>query len=117
MPGVNSSRFFFNKQIQPDTFEYTLHQLIDNGLDLAIFNDRFKNDETGAPAYDPGILLKIILFAYSRGIVSSRKTAQTCEESVVLKLLAASYEVPTSSMRVTFDCKEVSSSDSVAYAL
>jgi transposase len=89
MPGVNSSRFFFDRQIQPGTIEYTLHQLIDNGLDLAIFNDRFKNNETGAPAYDPEILLKIILFAYSRGIVSSRKIAHTCEESVVFMALSA----------------------------
>ena len=65
----------FSKQIQPGTFEYTLNHLIDNNLDLSIFDGRFHNDETGAPAYDPRILLKIILFAYSRGITSSRKIA------------------------------------------
>ena len=80
---------YFDKQIQPGTFEYTLHHLIDNELDLSIFNDRFKNDETGAPAYDPKILLKIILFAYSRGIVSSRKIAQACQENVVFMALSA----------------------------
>jgi len=80
---------FFDKQIQPGTFEYTLHHLIDNELDLSIFNDRFKNDETGAPAYDPKILLKIILFAYSRGIVSSRKISQACQENVVFMALSA----------------------------
>lgn len=80
---------FFDKQIQPGTFEYTLHHLIDNELDLSIFNDRFKNDYTGAPAYDPKILLKIILFAYSRGIVSSRKIAQACRENVVFMALSA----------------------------
>jgi transposase len=37
-----------------------------------VFEDRYQNDETGAPAYDPAILLKIILFAYSKGITSSR---------------------------------------------
>jgi transposase len=57
----------FDKQIQPGTFEYTLSHLIEHELDLSIFEDRFKNDDTGAPAYDPKILLKIILFAYSRG--------------------------------------------------
>jgi transposase len=80
---------FFDKQIQPGTFEYTLSHLIDNELDLSIFNDRFKNDETGAPAYDPKILLKIILFAYSRGIVSSRKIAQACEENIIFMALSA----------------------------
>jgi transposase len=80
---------FFDKQIQQGTFEYTLHHLIDNELDLSIFNDRFKNDETGAPAYDPKILLKIILFAYSRGIVTSRKIALACQENVVFMALSA----------------------------
>lgn len=79
----------FDKQIQPGTFEYTLHHLIDHEIDLSIFNDRFKNDETGAPAYDPKILLKIILFAYSRGIVSSRKIADACRENVVFMALSA----------------------------
>jgi transposase len=67
---------FFKKQIQKGTFEYSLNYLIDNELDLSIFDSRFQNDETGAPAYDPRILLKAILFAYSRGITSSREIAK-----------------------------------------
>jgi transposase len=80
---------FFNKQIQKGTFEYTLNYLIDNELDLVIFDTRYKNDETGAPAYDPRILLKIILFAYSRGITSSRAIARCCEENIVFMALSA----------------------------
>ncbi|SDU59152.1 transposase [Desulfobacula phenolica] len=64
---------FFDKQILPGTFEYSLNHLIDNEVDLTIFDNRYNNDKTGAKAYDPRILLKIILFAYSRGITSSRK--------------------------------------------
>ncbi len=45
-----------------------------------------------APAYDPKILLKIILFAYSRGITSSRKIAQCCKENLVFMALAASTQ-------------------------
>jgi len=58
---------FFDRQILPGTFEYSLNHMIDNEVDLKVFDSRYKNDETGAPAYDPKILLKIILFAYSRG--------------------------------------------------
>ena len=79
----------FHKQIQPGTFEYTLSYLIDNKMDLSCFEELFKNDETGAPAYNPSILLKIILFAYSRGIVSSRDIARACEENVVFMALSA----------------------------
>ncbi|MFH1217613.1 MAG: transposase [Pseudomonadota bacterium] len=79
----------FSKQIQPGTFEYTLSHLVDHELDLSFMDGRFKNDETGAPAFDPRILLKIILFAYSRGITSSRKVAQCCEENVIFMALSA----------------------------
>jgi len=79
----------FHKQVQPGTFEYTLSYLIDNKVDLSCFEALFRNDETGAPAYDPAILLKIILFAYSRGIVSSRDIARACEENVVFMALSA----------------------------
>ena len=79
----------FDKQIIPGTFEYTLNYLIDNEIDLSLFDDRFRNDDTGAPAYDPAILLKIILFAYSRGIVSSRQIARCCEENIVFMALSA----------------------------
>ena len=52
---------YFDKQILPGTFEYTLHYLIDNEIDLSLFDSRYQNDETGAPAFAPAILLKIIL--------------------------------------------------------
>ena len=79
----------FDKQIIPGTFEYTLNYLIDNEIDLSLFDNRYHNDDTGAPAYDPAILLKIVLFAYSRGIVSSRDIARCCEENVVFMALSA----------------------------
>lgn len=79
----------FHKQIQPGTFEHTLSYLVDNKVDLSCFDELFKNDDTGAPAYNPKILLKIILFAYSRGIVSSRAIAKACEENVVFMALSA----------------------------
>lgn len=79
----------FDRQIIPGTFEHTLHYLIDNEIDLSIFDLRYQNDETGAPAYDPAILLKIILYAYARGITSSRKIARCCEENIIFMALSA----------------------------
>ena len=76
-------------QIQPGTIEYTINYLVDHEIDLSVFDEQYKNDKTGAPAIDPAILLKIILFAYSRGIISSRRIAQACEENVVFMALAA----------------------------
>ena len=79
----------FEKQVLPGTFEHTLCYLIDQKVDLSIFANRYENDYTGAPAYDPAILLKIILYAYSKGIISSRKIARLCQENIVCMAIAA----------------------------
>jgi transposase len=57
--------------------------LIDYELDLSELRGRYRNDQTGASAYDPAVLLKIILLAYSRGIVSSRQMEAACRENVI----------------------------------
>ena len=79
----------FAQQILPGTFEHTLNELIDHVFNLSVFEEQYQNDETGAPAYDPAILLKIILFAYSKGVTSSREIAQLCCDNVVFMALSA----------------------------
>ena len=49
-----------------------------------MFDGRYRNDETGAPAFEPAVLLKIVLYAYARGILSSREMERACKENVVL---------------------------------
>lgn len=75
-------------QLLPSSFEYALDYLIDNEIDLSALDARFRNDETGAPAYDPAVLLKIVLLAYSRGMVSSRAIERACRENVVFMALS-----------------------------
>jgi transposase len=79
----------FTSQIVPGTIEYTINWLVDNKIDLSVISKRYINDSTGAPAYDPAILLKIILLAYSRGIISSRMIMKACRENIVFKALTA----------------------------
>ncbi len=78
----------FKSQLSPGTFEHTLDYLIEKQLDLSIFNHRYKNSKTGATAYDPKVLLKIVLLAYSRGITSSRKIEQLCRENIIFIALS-----------------------------
>lgn len=73
----------FEQQIIPGTFEHALQVLIDTEFDLAPLHAKYINDVTGAPAYDPAILLKIVLLAYSRGIVSSRAIERACRQNVL----------------------------------
>ncbi len=79
----------FNRQILPGTFEHSLTYLIEHELDLSIFNSRYQNDDNGCPAYDPAILLKIVLLAYSRGITHSRKIERLCRENILFIALSA----------------------------
>ncbi|MBU2515936.1 transposase [bacterium] len=79
----------FQKQILPGTFEFTINELIDNKIDLSGFDQKYNNDDLGAPAYLPGVLLKIILYAYYKGIFSSRKIAEACLQNIVFIALSA----------------------------
>jgi transposase len=65
-------------QLHPGSFEYALHHLIEHEIDLSEIEKRYKNEDEGALAYDPRVLLKIVLLAYSRGIISSRGMEAAC---------------------------------------
>ena len=47
-------------QLVSGSFEHALDVLIDTEIDLSGLAARFCNDETGAPAYDPAVMLKIV---------------------------------------------------------
>ena len=90
-PIDTSPRFIavdLERQLLPGTFEHALNHLVDHELDLTRFDARYKNDLTGASAYPPGMLLKVVLFAYSRGIVSSRGIERACRDHVTFIALS-----------------------------
>jgi transposase len=76
------------EQLIPGTLEFAIHTLVDTRLDTSIFDVRHNNNETGCPAYDPKILLKVVLLAYSRGIISSRRIERACWENVIFMALS-----------------------------
>lgn len=75
-------------QLMPGSFEHALDYLIDHEVDLSAVAKRYVNDEAGAPAYDPAVLLKIVLLAYSRGVVSSRAIERLCRENVLFMAIS-----------------------------
>ena len=75
-------------QLLPGTLEHALNHLLDHEVDLSDFDARFANDDTGASAYPPAMLLKVVLLAYSRGIVSSRGIERACREHVTFVALS-----------------------------
>lgn len=76
------------EQLMPGTLEFAIHTLMETRMDISIFDHRYKNDETGRRAYNPKTLLKIILFAYSRGLAESRKIERACRENVTFMALS-----------------------------
>lgn len=76
------------RQLLPGTFEHAVNYLIDHELDLSGFDARYRNDETGAPAYPPAVLLKVILAAYAHGVVGSRGIAALCREHMTFIALS-----------------------------
>ena len=76
------------KQLLPGSFEYAVHHLLDHEIDLSGFAERYRNDQTGAAAYPPAMLLKVILCAYAQGVVSSRGIERLCREHVTFIALS-----------------------------
>jgi transposase len=69
-------------QLVPGSFAHAVHYLVD-ALDLSAFAAHYRNDDNGAPAHAPGMLLKAVLLAYSQGIVSSRAIERACRDNVL----------------------------------
>src|SRR5262249_20183813 len=76
-------------QIVEGSFEHALNEIVEEHLDLTVFEKRYANDEKGRAGYDPKILLKVVLYGYSKGIISSRTLAEACRRNVVFMALSA----------------------------
>jgi transposase len=76
-------------QIVEGSFEHALNQIVEEHLDLSVFDQRYANDATGRRAYDPKVLLKIVLYGYYKGVISSRSLAEACRRNVVFMALSA----------------------------
>ena len=80
------------EQLIPGTLEYAIHHVVEEQLDLSLFDDRYCNDETGRKAIAPKLLLKIVLFGYSRGMISSRSLERACLENITFMALACGHK-------------------------
>jgi transposase len=75
-------------QLMPGTLEFAIHTLVETRMDMSVFDGNYQNDETGRKAYDPKILLKAVLLAYSRGLISSRQIERACCENVTFMAMS-----------------------------
>ena len=76
------------EQLEPGTLEHTIHYVVEKRLDLSGFDGEHRNDETGRAAYDPRVLLKVVLLGYARGMLSSRRLEAACKQNILFMALA-----------------------------
>ena len=93
-----------SEQIVPGSFAFALDYLVGNELDLTAMDAKFKNDEIGASAYDPRVMLKIVLLAYSQGLISSRVIEQACQRNVQFIAISGDSQ-PSHTHIAKFVCK------------
>ena len=75
-------------QLMPGTLEFAIHTLVERRMDMSVFDANYQNDEVGRSAYDPKILLKVVLLGYSRGLTSSRAIERACCENVLFMAMS-----------------------------
>lgn len=57
-------------------------------FDLRAFYKDYRADGVGNTAYHPQMMLAVLVYAYCNGVLSSRKIAMLCEESVPYRVLS-----------------------------
>src|SRR3954468_3349558 len=58
-------------------------------MDLDAFYAAYRVDGRSRPPYDPAMMVAVLLYAYARGIRSSRVIERACDEDVAFRVLAA----------------------------
>ena len=61
-------------------------------MDLKEFYAAYREDGWGAAAYNPGMMVGILLFAYCQGVRSSRRIAWALERDVGFRVVAANQQ-------------------------
>ena len=73
-------------------------------LDLSAFYAAYRVDGHGRPAYEPSMMVALLLYAYARGNRSSRGIERACVEDVAYRVVAGNL-VPDHSTIAEFRCR------------
>jgi transposase len=58
-------------------------------MDLREFYAAYRSDGRSRPAYEPSMMVALLLYAYARGVRSARAIERGCEEDVAYRVIAA----------------------------
>ena len=59
-----------------------------NELDISAITQKYEQEERGFPPYNPRMMVALLFYAYCRGIFSSRKIMQACEERLTFRVIS-----------------------------
>jgi len=71
-----------------DHFAWTILGSVEE-MDLSAFYADYRADGHGRPAYEPAMMVALLLYAYARGNRSSRAIERACVEDVAYRVIAA----------------------------
>src|SRR5947209_17612957 len=60
-------------------------------LDMSRFRDSYRADGLGRAAYDPAMMVALLLYAYCVGVRSSRAIERRCVEDIAFRVLAGNH--------------------------
>ena len=58
-----------------------------NELDISAITEKYEQDKRGFPPFHPRMMAALLLYSYCRGIFSSRKIMQACQERISFKVI------------------------------
>ncbi len=70
----------------PDDHEYYVYQSLFEQIDTSILESQYSH--MGQNAYHPKLIVSILIYAYSRGVYSSREIEKRCNEDLSFMLIA-----------------------------
>jgi len=81
------------EQLLPGSFEQMLNEIIGTKIDMSVFDKKYNNDKTGASAVPPSVLLKLIIYGYRKGCISSRKICELNKNNIIAKALTGDMDI------------------------
>ncbi len=58
-----------------------------NELDISAITQKYEQEKRGFPPFHPRMMAALLLYAYCRGVFSSRKIMQACQERISFKVI------------------------------
>ena len=77
--------------LSEDHFAWFVLDAVDQ-MDLAAFDAAYRDDGWGRQAYDPAMMLALLLYAYCEGERSSRRIERRCREDITFRVLSANQQ-------------------------